>query len=218
MGLNPLQGDRMQKRRIRILAVTGSIVSATVLTALSATGASATVTATANPAHPNVAASTVAPAAPTTANHSTTPDSSTAPYTIHSVIPGSHVGGLGCIGDPGHGNVVYVRFTCTTTFNLVFQETTAGFAWYWLRYNGTNECLNWSPANGFVYDDSCIPDDPNEMWQHHDGDLLGNFANGNNFLVTCNDTGNSRLITNTFMINGCSQTSPAQENWQFIQE
>lgn len=148
----------------------------------------------------------------------TLPQSATTPYTIHSVIPGSHVGGLGCIADPGHGNLVYVRFTCTTTFNLVYQETTAGFAWYLLRYNGTNDCLNYDPDNGFIYDDSCIRNDPSEMWEHHSGDLLVSLANESRPLTICNNTGNARLFASPLVPPGCHVTSFAQLNWEFIEE
>src|SRR5262245_41523 len=109
----------MLNRRMRKLVVTGiMIVSAPVLPALFATGASATVTATANPGHADAASYTAVPAAPAVANASATPDSSTAPYTICSYLPGHPTGGLGCISDPGHGNLVYVRFNRNTTLNF----------------------------------------------------------------------------------------------------
>jgi hypothetical protein len=183
----------MLNRKVRNLAVTViTIVSATVFAALFATGASAAVTAT--------------------------PDSSTTPYTICSIYPDPpYTGGLGCISDPGHGNVVYVRFNRNTTLNLVYQETTEGYAWYLLRFNGTNDCLNFSPTTGFVYDDSCISDDPNEMWEHHYGNLLGNLASGNTALATCKDTGNSRLIESLIAPAGCNISSPAQFNWEFTE-
>lgn len=204
----------MLKRKIRTLAVSGiTIVAATVLTALFATGASATVTATANPGHADVAATTVVSATPAAANASATPNSDATPYYVCNIT-------LGCIGEPGHGNLVYVRFARNITLNLVYQETVVD-AYYWLRFNGTNECLNYSPATGFVYEDSCQPDDPNEMWEHHNGNLLGNLATGTR-LYTCNNSGNARLSASPTTPPGCNVpptrgTSPNQWNWLFIQ-
>lgn len=209
----------MLKRKIRTLAVSGiTIVAATVLTALFATGASATVTATANPGHANVASNTVVHAATAAANTSATPDSSTTPYYVCSLGDSSE-GGLGCIFAPGHGNIVGTRYTRSTTLNLVLQpqETAGGFAWYELRYNGTNECLNWSPATGWVYEDSCIPNDPNEEWEHHgvngDPNVLVNFAS-DFFLTTCQNR-NSLLLASTYVNGSCTLSASPQIDWQF---
>jgi hypothetical protein len=133
--------------------------------------------------------------------------SSTTHYTIHNVR-------LGCIADPGHGNVVYVRFNCNTTFTFTNPATTGGYTWYLLRINGGVDCLNFSPSTGFVYADSCIPNDPNEMWEHHYANWLGNLASGNTILTTCNDTGNSRLIASQAAPAGCNITSPDQYTWE----
>jgi hypothetical protein len=218
-GLN-LQEEQMLKRTVRNLAVAGiTIASATVLAALGATGASATVTATPNSGHADVISYTVVLTTPAAANASAAPDSSTTPYTVCSFNPAPpYTGGLGCIADPGHGNVVYVRFNDNTTLNLVYQETTGGFAWYLLRFNGTNDCLNYDPSNGFVYDDSCISDDLNEMWQHHYGNELVNFAS-DTALTTCNNTGNTRLIASSSEPPGCNFNiaSLPQWNWELTE-
>lgn len=203
----------MLKPRMRNLAVTGiTIVSATILTALFATtGASASVTATANPGHAGVAATTVVHAAPAAANASAAPDSSTTPYYVCSTS-------LGCIFAPGHGGTVGTRYARNTTLNLVFQETAplggVDYDWYWLRFNGTNECLNYSPTSGFVYEDSCIKDDRNEMWEHHVGDFLYNAASGF-YLYTCQDY-RASLLAASIPAGGCAIDTTSQYSWLFI--
>jgi hypothetical protein len=135
----------------------------------------------------------------------TLPQPATTHYTIHNVD-------LGCIADPGHGNVVYVRFTCNTTFTFTNPVTTGGYTWYLLRINGGADCLNFDPGTGFVYADRCIPNDANEMWEHHYANLLGNLASGNAVLATCNDTGNSRLVV--IFPTGCNFSSADQYTWE----
>jgi hypothetical protein len=174
-------------------------------------------TATANPGHADVADTTVVHAAPAAANASAVPNSSTTRYYVCSFNPQNPArGGLGCIFAPGHGNIVGTRYVRNTTLNLVFQEHTAGFDWYELRFNGTNECLNWSPANGFVYEDRCIPNDHFEMWEHHaiegDPNVLGNLASAS-ILTTCQNR-NSLLFALPTTGN-CTVSASPQYNWQF---
>jgi hypothetical protein len=220
----------MLNRRMRNLAVTGmTIVSATVLTGLFATGASATVTP--NPRHAKLWAP-VSFATPAAANASaTTGSSATGSYICSTNGGGVNGGGLGCIDEPGHNEQVYVRYVRNIQFNLVNEETADGYAFYEIQYTGTNppECLNLNPSTGFVGEDSCQPGDPNELFEHHYGDLLGNLAWAEDLgidpfytpLSTCNDAGNSRLIVfaatvPTVLPSGCSSTNPEQYNWLFI--
>lgn len=202
------------------LAVT-AIAIASALTALGTTSASATVTA--NPGHANEATAIV-PTVPAVANASTAPSfTNTTPYTICSYNPNPpHLGGLGCISDPGHENVVSVHFNRDTTLNFVDQGTAEGFHWYLLRFNGTNSCLNWSPSTDFVYSDSCVQNDPFEMWASPATYILTNKAtydflgepNTEPVLYTCNNTGDSRLVVG-LIPSGCSfnQSNLPQYSW-----
>jgi hypothetical protein len=145
--------------------------------------------------------------------------SSTTHYTIHNLT-------RGCITDPGHGNVVYVRFNCGTTFTFTNPVTTDGYTWYLLRINGGADCLNYDPGNGFVYNDSCIPNDPNELWEHHSANALGNlapyldtlcigsFCGGPPALAICNNTPNARLMIFSLIFSRrCHFTSHHQSFW-----
>ena len=141
----------------------------------------------------------------------TLPQSATTQYTIDNVK-------FGCIYDPGHGNVVSVSFTiCNTTFTFTNPVTTEGYTWYLLRINGGSDCLNYTPKTGFVYDDSCIPGDSNELWQHHFANLLGNLSQNVHtaaILSTCNATGNSRLILAPLQPTGCTVALADQYTWE----
>jgi len=59
-----------------------------------------------------------------------------------------------------------------------------GNRWYELEITQNGECLNWLP-NGYVYLDSCVPLDANELWYNHVAGQLINLA-GNE--VTGHDT------------------------------
>jgi hypothetical protein len=162
---------------------------------------------------------TVSGASATAAQSATAqPQSATTPYYIHNEQ-------LGCIADPGHGNVVYVRFTCTTYVNFIDPETFAGYTWYLIEMNGDPAtCLNVAP-DGFYYADSCEPGDIYELFEHHVADQLGVYAPSlginPNILSTCNDTGNSRLtiIPNPLPSDfipppGCNYTNDVQWTWE----
>jgi hypothetical protein len=140
------------------------------------------------------------------------PQSATTRYIIHNVR-------LGCIEDPGHGNVVYVRFTCSTYFNFIDPVTEYGNTWYLLAINGGPDCLNWDPRNGYVYADGCKYKDPYEMWEHHDkfpngSSPLRSFTYMRIALSTCNDTGNSALIVAPIPAR-CHIPSMDQFSWLF---
>jgi hypothetical protein len=142
----------------------------------------------------------------------TQPQSASTDYIIHNVK-------LGCIADPGHGNVVYVRFTCTTYVNFIDPVTEYGYTWYLIEMNGDpNTCLNYVPSSFYVGADSCVPNDPNELWEHHEAYELVNqtvtLATGYGQLMTCNDTGNSALIAYPLLPARCHFTSSVQYSWE----
>lgn len=108
----------------------------------------------------------------------------------------------GCIADPGHGSIVYVRFNCKTTFTFANPILEGNGIYSLMRINGGVDCLNYDPRNGFVYDDDCIPGDPYELWSFAENEIA-NLSSG--YLYTCNASGNSRLVTLAFEPPGCSE-------------
>jgi hypothetical protein len=120
-----------------------------------------------------------------------------------------------CIQNTSHGKVMVtgsIGPPCATTFtftNPVVDPTTK-FTYYLIRINGGVDCLNYDPFTGWVYDDSCIPGDHNELWQHHNGALLMNYTS-NSALAACNDTSNSALYASIFVPSRCSLSSGLRE-------
>jgi hypothetical protein len=84
-----------------------------------------------------------------------------------------------CLTNPGHGYAVYVSGGSTTTFTFTNLYVSGGHNYYLMRINGGVDCLNVSPVDHLVWDDSCVPGDSNELWWHP-GDTLQNLGAGLN--------------------------------------
>jgi hypothetical protein len=128
--------------------------------------------------------------------------------------------GLGyCIADPGVGHVVYVRSgsSCNANFTFTNPVNADGHIWYLMRINGGTDCLNYDPANGFVYDNGCRAGDHNELWTYVAAPReLGNLATLH-VLDTCNDTDNSRIYASAGIPRGCNLVTALQYEWTLHQ-
>jgi hypothetical protein len=69
------------------------------------------------------------------------------------------------------------NFETDAQISFINEYTTPnGNAWYELEIMQIGECLNWDPANGYVFDDSCQAGDANELWYNHVAGQLINLA------------------------------------------
>jgi hypothetical protein len=191
----------MLKRTIRNLALTATtIASATMLTALAVTGASAATTTATQSGHAVVSGAS-ATTAKATATRPQAADTEEGIYNFSSTI--------GCVDDLGHGDMVYAASSGCAYINFIDPVTEDGYTWYLIEMNGDlNTCLNYDISNDFVYADSCIPNDANELWEHHVSDQLVNLASSGGdvtsnvtgapsvgALEACNNSANQALIT-----------------------
>jgi len=94
--------------------------------------------------------------------------------------------GAYCLTSAQHGD----EYTITdpqyaTAISFPYEYTTSnGNRWYEIQ-TVDGGCLNWDPSNKIVYDDSCVPGDPNELWYNH---VAGQLINLGGNLDTGHDT------------------------------
>jgi hypothetical protein len=76
----------------------------------------------------------------------------------------------GYIVATGHGDIYSVTNDVSVQppalISFTYPTVTPnGNSWYLM--STPQGCLNWDPSNDAVYDDSCVPGDPNELWYYN---------------------------------------------------
>ena len=90
----------------------------------------------------------------------------------------------GCLLDNGHGNIVTLDPDGGTLFYVEEYIYVDGYQDL-VIYDGS-DCLEPSPSNHYVYDESC-PGDSSEVWLQYPNDALKNYYDGLNLTAPTAD-------------------------------
>jgi hypothetical protein len=91
-----------------------------------------------------------------------------------------------CVNAAAHGDMYWItNYAAVAHISFINEYTTSNGNNWWELTTGGGLCLNWNPRDHYVYSDSCIAGDANELWYNHVAGQLINLA-GN--LDTGHDT------------------------------